>query len=65
MSSYEITNLIQFYKLLPVFKKHGHNVGLNWVVNFKAKLILMLRMGFILQYRSGYFLWTKKMEEFK
>jgi hypothetical protein len=62
--SNEITNLLEFYRMIPVFKKHGHNVSPDWIINLKAKLILMLKYGFTLKYRDGYFLWTKKMEEF-
>lgn len=64
MPIYEIKNLLLFYRLIPIFKKDGHNVDSNWIINFKVNFLWKQSLGFDCSYKFGYFFWSKSYEVF-
>ena len=64
MPTCEIKNLLCFYKLIPLFKKHGHKIDSNWIINFKVNFLWKRSLGFNCSYKMGYFFWSKSYEAF-
>lgn len=61
---YEINNILDIYKLLPLFKKDGHEVNEDWVINFKSNFLLNKSYGLCCFYKFGYFFYYKKYKSF-
>jgi len=59
---FEMNSLNDISKHVPVFKKHGHLVTPNWLIEMKTDFKFKQKYGFTLAYKGGYFIWVKRYE---
>ena len=59
---FEIKNLNDISKNVPIFKSHNHEVTPHWIIRLKSEFNWKRKYGFILAYKSGYFFWVKRWE---
>lgn len=61
----EISSISDISRNIKSYQRDGHKVTPHFLINLKSSFIRKNKYGFIIRYKSGYFLWVKKLGNFE